>query len=157
MTAVIQIAGIEYAAVIAAILEQSLDPPWSVSSVASFLSVPGSFALLASRGNAAPEGAVLCRAAADSCDLAAIGVVREARRKGFGSALLEAAQNEAAKRRCRHMFLEVAESNQAAIGLYLAQGFREVAKRVAYYRAGARSTAPPVDAIVMRRDFEGRL
>ena len=153
MTAIIQTAGIEYAAVIAAVLEQSLDPPWNAHSVASFLSVPGSFALLASRDNAAPEGVILCRAAADSCDLAAIGVVRAARRKGLGSALLAAAQSEAAARQCRHMFLEVAETNQAAIGLYLAQGFREVAKRVAYYRAGSRNKASSVDAIVMRRDF----
>jgi len=145
-------AGIEFAEAIAAVLERSLDPPWNASSVASFLSVPGSFAFLAAPDDAAPEGVILCRAAADSCDLAAIGVVCEARRKGLGTALLAAAQGEAAARHCRHMFLEVAETNQAAIGLYLSQGFREVAKRVAYYRAGGRS-APPVDAIVMRRDF----
>lgn len=153
MTPAIQTAGIEYAAVIAAVLEQSLDPPWDAHSVASFLGVPGSFAFLASRDNAAPEGVILCRAAADSCDLAAIGVVREARRKGLGSALLAAAQSEAAARHCRHMFLEVAETNHAATELYRSQGFREVAKRVAYYRAGARNAAAPVDAIVMRRDF----
>ena len=50
----------------------------------------------------------------------------------------------------RALFLEVDETNAAAIALYRRFGFREVGKRPRYYQSadGARS-----GALVMRRDL----
>jgi tRNA threonylcarbamoyladenosine biosynthesis protein TsaB len=123
MTPAIRPAGGEAAQALAALHAACLDPGWSAASVASFLAVPGSFALLAwgdgvAQGTAAAAGFILCRVAADVCDLAAMGVLPAARRRGLGRALLAAACAEARRLGAREMFLEVAEHNLAARALY---------------------------------------
>ena len=55
---------------------------------------------------------------------------------------------DAAKRGCESLFLEVAADNDAAIALYKKQGFETVGRRAGYY---ARSDHPAVDAIVLRK------
>jgi ribosomal-protein-alanine N-acetyltransferase len=66
---------------------------------------------------------------------------------GTGTALLRALLDEAAKRRCTEVFLEVRKDNPRARGLYLRHGFVEVGLRRGYYQPGG------VDAIVMRKDL----
>jgi ribosomal-protein-alanine N-acetyltransferase len=51
-------------------------------------------------------------------------------------------------------FLEVRESNHAAIALYLREGFAPVARRAGYYPAPARASGRE-DALVMRRRLVG--
>ncbi|HLF58842.1 MAG TPA: GNAT family N-acetyltransferase [Alphaproteobacteria bacterium] len=159
MKPVVRAAGPETAAVIAAVLSACLEPAWSAESIASFLVSPGSFALLVWDAEAAdgeeiasPLGFILCQAAAGTCDVAAMGVAPQRRRKGLGRALLSAACAEAAKRGARQMFLEVAETNAPARALYLSQGFGEVGRRLRYY-AGGTPRKDPVDALLLRRDL----
>ena len=150
-------AGAEYAAVIAVSLAASMEPSWSAAAVASYFEAPGSFAFLAATIEPGhekitqPLGFVLCRQAGDSCDIAAMSVAPSVRRRGIGRALIEAACAEAAKRGVREVFLEVAESNAPARALYVAQHFREVAKRAGYYANAGADRAE--DAVVMRRDL----
>jgi len=51
-------------------------------------------------------------------------------------------------------FLEVRESNHAAIALYLREGFAPVARRAGYYPA-PHGAAGREDALVMRRRLGG--
>lgn len=95
-------------------------------------------------------GFVLARAAAGEAEILTLGVATRHERKGLGWRLMRAAMREAASRGAEAMFLEVDESNAAAIGLYRTLGFRQVGERKAYYGhpSGARAAA-----LVMRRDL----
>ena len=65
--------------------------------------------------------------------------------QGIGSALLTALLDEAARRGCTEVFLEVRADNPRAQQLYRRHGFTEVGLRRGYYQPSG------VDAIVMRR------
>ena len=64
--------------------------------------------------------------------------------QGLGKRLLVEAVSAARERGCKEMFLEVRESNAAAIALYSGEGFTAVGRRVRYY------ARPIEDAVVMR-------
>lgn len=61
----------------------------------------------------------------------------EARGKGVGAALLEAAAVTARRRGSRALRLEVRTDNAAAIGLYERHGFRRIGRYAYYYEDGA--------------------
>ena len=77
-------------------------------------------------------------------------VAPEARRKRVGRTLLRRLVADAKARGASQCFLEVRESNLAAIGLYFAEGFAPIARRVGYYPAGPEARE---DALVMRKSL----
>lgn len=77
-------------------------------------------------------------------------VAAPARRRGLGRRLLQRLLADAIGTGAKQCFLEVRESNHAAIALYLREGFAPVARRAAYYPPPAGS-AQREDALVMRR------
>ena len=79
---------------------------------------------------------------ADVADLTRIAVRPAARRSGSARALLDALLEQAAERGAERMMLEVADTNEPALGFYVASGFVEIARRRDYYGRG-------VDAVVM--------
>jgi len=79
-------------------------------------------------------------------------VAASARRRGVGRRLLQRLLAAAIGAGARQCFLEVRESNHAAIALYLREGFAPVARRAAYYPPPAGS-AQREDALVMRRQL----
>lgn len=120
---------------------------WSEAAVAKILALPGAYAILAgARGamDGPPQGFALCRNAADEAEILSLGVAPKARREGIGRALLRAIMARGSIGGVRRLYLEVAEDNLAAQGLYLAAGFSQVGRRPAYYR---RPTGP-VSALV---------
>lgn len=70
-----------------------------------------------------------------------VGTLPHRRRGGFGRALLGALTSTPGAEVC---WLEVRADNEAAIGLYVAEGFTTIATRRRYYADGC-------DAVVMRR------
>jgi ribosomal protein S18 acetylase RimI-like enzyme len=80
----------------------------------------------------------------DPVDLLRISVDPAERRTGVGRGLLTAALERHAG---RTVLLEVAASNEAAIGLYAGFGFVEISRRRGYYAGGE-------DAVIMRRAGE---
>jgi len=84
-----------------------------------------------------------------------LSVVPDARREGLGRALLRRFVDDARWLNADQIFLEVRESNVAAIALYATEGFAPVARRPAYY-PGAVADAPREDALVMRRELRDR-
>jgi ribosomal-protein-alanine N-acetyltransferase len=69
--------------------------------------------------------------------------------RGTGTALLTALVDEAARRGCTEVLLEVRKDNARARRLYLREGFAEVGIRRGYYQPSG------VDAIVMRKELAG--
>ncbi len=126
------------------------DEPWGAASLAGLLATPGSFARVA-RADATPAatpfGFVFCRAAADECEILAIGVLATVRSQGIGRRLIVAAEQAAAGFGVAAMFLEVAEDNYAARALYHRCGYRVVGNRPGYYK---RQRSVLVDALVLR-------
>ena len=93
---------------------------------------------------------LLARLAAGEGEILTIAVARAYRRLGLGRDLMEAVLRELHAERAEALFLEVDENNRAAIALYRRLGFREVARRPAYY---AHEDGPKSAALVMRRDL----
>jgi ribosomal-protein-alanine N-acetyltransferase len=67
--------------------------------------------------------------------------------EGTGTALLSALVDEAARRGCAEVLLEVREDNPRARRLYLRHGFTEIGIRRGYYQPSG------VDAVVMRKEL----
>ena len=78
-------------------------------------------------------------------------VAPEARRLGLGRTLLRRFLADARARGAAQCFLEVRESNVAAIELYAGEGFAPVARRIGYYPASGDARE---DALVMRKSLE---
>lgn len=78
-----------------------------------------------------------------------LSVAPDARRQRLGGELLRRFLADAARLGADQVFLEVRVSNVAAIALYESEGFVRVARRAAYYPAGADGVRE--DALVMRR------
>ncbi len=76
-------------------------------------------------------------------DVQTIAVAPEHRGTGLGASLLVQVIDEALRRECGQVMLEVAADNEAALRLYERHGFTPLAKRSNYYGPGR-------DALVMR-------
>ena len=98
----------------------------------------------------AVQGFVLARLAAGEAEILTIVVSRACRRLGLGRMLMDAVLRHLHAERAEALFLEVDETNIAALGLYRRLGFRDVARREGYYsdRQGRKTSA-----LVMRRDL----
>jgi ribosomal-protein-alanine N-acetyltransferase len=94
-------------------------------------------------------GFLIGRQAADEAEILNLAVVRESRRKGAGGALLEAALEKFRSRGVSRVFLEVRDSNAAALEFYGRHGFSKIGRREGYYRE------PFESAIVMEKKLTG--
>ncbi|TCH96137.1 GNAT family N-acetyltransferase [Roseococcus sp. SYP-B2431] len=138
-------AGPEDAALLAA-LHATCFPPgsaWDAETLAALLALDGTFAL-----RAGEAGFILARQTLDEAEILTLAVAPAARRGGLGAALVRAALARVAAAGAKAMFLEVAEANAAAIGLYAAAGFARIGLRRDYY-------APGSHALAMRRCLSG--
>ena len=79
-----------------------------------------------------------------------MAVGSDARRQGVGTMLLDALLDEASRRGCSRVTLEVAASGEDARRLYVGRGFESIARRTGYYGPGA-------DAVVMRLRLDSGL
>jgi ribosomal-protein-alanine N-acetyltransferase len=111
---------------------------WSRDVMLLQLGMPTTFGLICSRA-----GMILGRVAADEAEILTLAVSPGQRRRGIGSALLNAAMARAGNLGAVFMFLEVAVTNDAAHALYAAHGFTEAGLRRHYYTDGT-------DALILR-------
>lgn len=117
---------------------------WSVETFWSELvGVPASrYYLVAERGTQIVGYAGLMSVGSEA-DVQTIAVAPAARRRGVGRLLLDALIDEARRRGCSRVTLEVAAAGEDARRLYAQRGFDAIAQRTDYYGPGA-------DALVMR-------
>jgi ribosomal-protein-alanine N-acetyltransferase len=138
-------------AALAALERRSYTHPWSPRNFRDAWAKPKQITILLLRAawSAADEDRgirayCVFEAVADEMHLHNLAVHPEYRRKGLGRRLLRLALWLAARRGARTAFLEVRQSNWAALGLYRHMGFEAVSVRRDYY------TSPREDAMVLR-------
>ncbi len=139
--------------VIARLHREDFVRPWTDDEFTALLgqdTVFGFVVLETGRASAGPAGFVLARLAAGEGEILTIAVARSHRRMGLGWQLMDAVLRELHSERAEALFLEVDESNLAALHLYRRLGFREVGKRPAYYQTAGKERS---GALVMRRDL----
>lgn len=126
---------------------------WGDGEFESLISQPAVFGFLAcpeGRARHAAAGFVLGREAAGEAEILSIGISPRHRRSGLGWRLMRSAMQEAARRDAEEIFLEVDETNLAALELYRKLDFAKVGERRAYY---AQEGAQRTTALVMRHDL----
>jgi [ribosomal protein S18]-alanine N-acetyltransferase len=125
---------LEDADAVTAISEQSPEAAnWSKESYVKFTQEIGSLALVAETdGNL--SGFLIGRLTGDQAEILNLAVSANQRRRGNGHALLAAAHAEFALQGAQSVYLEVRQSNTAAIAFYETHGFSKSGLRKGYYR-----------------------
>jgi ribosomal-protein-alanine N-acetyltransferase len=121
--------------------------PWTEGIFRDCLRVGYSCWVLEDEGSERIEGYGVLSLAPDECHLLNLTVRPESQGQGVGRRLLRGLLDQARKHPVDSLFLEVRPSNEAAVRLYLSEGFNEVGVRKRYYPA-ARGRE---DALVMAR------
>jgi ribosomal-protein-alanine N-acetyltransferase len=111
--------------------------PWSASEFSNLIASDRTHLSTSANGFA------LIQTAGPEAELLTIAVHPNARRNGEGSQLLGKALASGKSAECEEIFLEVVDTNTAAIALYRAAGFTERGVRKDYYNGpnGAKSSA----------------
>jgi ribosomal-protein-alanine N-acetyltransferase len=136
---------------ISEIEQASFADPWTFDALETALGLAHIRFLVAERGGGAGSrlvGYVVALVMGDEGEIADIAVDPSARRAGVGGLLLTRMEEEMARCGVRALYLEVRESNVAALGLYHGRDFEAVGRRRAYYRH------PVEDALVLRREID---
>ena len=118
---------------------------WEIGAVQQIMGMRG-FLGCVGWENEIPVGFALALNLGTEVEIVSLGVVRERRRCGMGSALLDTLCHEARLRGAESVVLEVAVDNEAARALYAKRGFTMVGRRRNYYR----QTGGSVDALILR-------
>jgi ribosomal-protein-alanine acetyltransferase len=119
------------------------DDPWSARAIQEAMQSETSCAFLA-ENTSGILGFVLARTTGPEAEILDLAVSPRARRMGIARGLLRAVREQARGSGVEEIFLEVRESNRAAISLYEGEGYRPVGMRHRYYRN------PSEDALVLR-------
>lgn len=125
---------------------------WSESQYQSLIAAKdadvSTLALVAEyKANPALVGFLIARHVAIEWELENIVVAAEARGKGIGTQLMEELCARARQTNSEAVFLEVRESNVAAISLYRKLGFQQTGRRKSYY------SSPIEDALLFSKNF----
>jgi ribosomal-protein-alanine N-acetyltransferase len=105
---------------------------WPTSVYGEMVHPPNAAFVVA--GGSGVLGFIAIRAVADDAEILNLAVVETHRRRGLASGLLRMAETRARALGAGALFLEVRESNLAAICLYVKHGFVRSGRRVGYYR-----------------------
>ena len=127
---------------VCAIEKDNFSLPWSEKSFLESMERDDTVFLVACKGEEI-AGYIGCYCIAGTGEITNVAVKASYRRKGLGGLLLEKLYEEGAALDVQEYFLEVRESNEAAIGLYLRQGFVKEGIRKNFYEK------PRENAVIM--------
>ena len=131
---------------VAALERLCFPDPWNEAAVGSELVNPLSLWLVALDGETL-IGYAGSQTVLDETDMMNLAVSPDYRRRGVAKALVAALSRALYERGSRSLALEVRASNEAAIALYAALGFRQVGRRPNYY------FHPREDALILRKEL----
>jgi ribosomal-protein-alanine N-acetyltransferase len=133
----------------AACFTAAWDQPWSATSFADVLAMPGAAGWLIADGDE-PAGFIMVRHVLDEMEVILIAIDPLLRQRGLAGILLDTAIAAAQAAGIKSVFLEQAAPNFPARALYASRGFRAVGERRGYYRG---ATGEVADAIILRLDL----
>ncbi len=141
----------DHASGVAALHGKLFEKAWDAEGVRRLLEHPACLGLVALEpaGGSAIVGFVIAQLAAGEGEILSLGVDPGWQRRGLGSRLVATIVETARSKDVHRLFLDVAESNSAAIGLYARLGFTQMGRRKAYY---AHADGSREDALLMVRD-----
>lgn len=126
---------------------------WSDGEIAQLLARDGTFGKVARPiGKKNVAGFILYTLVAGEGEILTVATAPEWRRYGIGEQLVKASLGHLNAERAEAMFLEVGDSNHAALALYKKLRFVEVGQRKNYYDA-TKGPQTGATALVMRRDL----
>ena len=121
----------EHLSEVASIEEMSFSLPWSLESLELMLTEQASALVALEDGRVLGYVGMMC--VLDEGQIINVAVHPDARRRGVGRRLMEAAQTYAKERGIVFLSLEVRESNIAARSLYSSLGWEEQGIRKGFY------------------------
>lgn len=134
-------------AALADIERRCFSDPWSAEGIDETMQYETAIALIAELGGEV-AGYLMARVSGEEGEILNLAVLPEHRRRGIARCLLERGLAALASAGVREAYLEVRETNEAALALYGGKGFRPVGVRPHYYRN------PREDALVLRSAIE---
>ena len=132
---------------VAALQKENFAHPWSEQDYMDHMQDKDKIYLIAVQDGAVVGSCVLW-CSFETADLCNIVVDSSHRREGIAEALLERAFEECTGKGTEQILLEVRESNEAAIRLYVKTGFNKISLRKNYYRD------PQEHAVIMQKILE---
>lgn len=136
-----------HVAAVAALEKLCFADPWSENAIASELSNPLAYWLVAMEEDRV-VGYIGSQSVLGEADMMNIAVDPAFRRRSVARLLIEALVAQLRTRSVTSLTLEVRASNETAIALYEKTGFRQVGRRPSYYRH------PKEDAWILRKEWE---
>ena len=135
---------------------------WDEHTLATMLAGRGTFCLLATSSGTqnSPAGFLMFRRSAGEAEILTVAVNPARRNTGIAGALVDEMIRLCLHERLEEIFLEVDESNGAALSVYRKKGFKKVGERRGYYQAGKSKdggiaeTGAPSNALIMRLDLK---
>jgi ribosomal-protein-alanine N-acetyltransferase len=143
----------EQAGALSALHVQLFEKGWDADGMRRLLEHPACVALVATTRHAPGLiGFIIAQLTADEAEILSIGVDKAWQKQGVGCLLVEALIGLAKRKEARRLFLDVAESNQAALALYARLGFTRMGQRKDYY---LHADGQREDALLMVRQIQG--
>lgn len=134
--------------------ERAMDKGWSEADFTAHLKAASDDVLgLYDEGELC--GFVIARTLFDQAEILTLAVDATRRKRGFGQALMTAAEHAITLRGGEIIFLDVADDNTAAIALYRTIGFVHYASRPGYYRRTEGDITTRVTAHLMQKRLTG--
>lgn len=121
--------------------------PWSERSIATELTTPWSFWVVAV-DDGLVVGYVGSQSSYEQADIMNVAVHPDWRGRGIAESLITYLIKELRSQSCMALMLEVRASNAPALALYKKLGFHQVGLRKNYYRN------PKEDALILRKEWE---
>lgn len=129
---------------------ESFSDPWSEDAFVGMVDSPLAVFTVAVDEDESVIGYSAATGAWEDGEILSVAVDGKARRRGIGGLLLDSAIAALKDQLVARVFLEVRESNSAAIALYKSRGFEQLSIRRNYYRR------PVENALVMRLDTSSK-
>lgn len=148
MTARVVPAAREHLESIVRIERESFSDPWSKEAFLGMIDSPLALFAVALGSDNRVVGYVTATGAWEDGEILNVAVDSAARGTGIGGLLLDWAIAALRDQLVGRVFLEVRESNAAALALYKSRGFTQTSTRRSYYRR------PVENALVLRLDLE---
>ena len=112
----------------------SFEHPWSASDFGQLIANSATHGLIALKAQTTPLGFILLSHVVDEAEILSLCVAPQYRNHKIATQILASVMKTYKDQGVNKVFLEVAEENRPAIGLYETCGFKVVGERPDYYR-----------------------